>query len=314
MYRKKKESAKNTNQSQEGIEENSKNLEYKIRSYNIWAHRIVLLLWLLVIAAILIFCFSLVVGWIEYAYRGWTDVWTSEEQAGHAQSGWGFNLGVLPDFLGGMVGILVGFFLEWLIFEKIKNLSKYQTIISCLKIEFDKIEILLTHQRRKINEVITDDIVLSAENSVIIENLPHFFVFRRSRQGERLLSLLQEIHGEIMFRNDALIRQDPVLCQRETSDDIISDYDKKIDELLKGGYTIEQAENTMRDKFFLVKLNDKVYKIGEPYILDENGKPYILDENGCATDANKTMRDSILNKIKDFKRATISNHISNEEA
>ena len=70
----------------------------------------------------------------------------------------------------------------------------------------------------------------------------------------------------------------------------------------------------MREKFFLVKLNDKVYKIGEPYILDENGKPYILDENGCATDANKTMRDSILNKIKDFKRATISNHISNEEA
>lgn len=267
----------------------------EFRYYSITAHQIVLVIWMLIISLFLIFIFSLFIGGIERLYQEWDWMWTGEDNRESGTSGVGFNLGVLPDFLGGMVGILVGFFLEWLIFEKIKNLSKYRTIISCLKIEFDKIEMLLTHQRKKINEVITDDIVLSAENSVIIENLPHFFVFRRSRQGERLLSLLQEIHGEIMFRNDALSHQDKMLCKNEVNTDAVkSDYVTKIEELLAEGYTQKEAEDTVYKKFFLVKLKNEVYKIGEPYILDENGR---------ATD--KTMKDSILDKIKTFKRATM---------
>lgn len=267
----------------------------EFRYYSITAHQIVLVIWLLIISLFLIFIFSLFIGGIERLYQEWDWMWTGEDNRESGTSGVGFNLGVLPDFLGGMVGILVGFFLEWLIFEKIKNLSKYRTIISCLKIEFDKIEMLLTHQRKKINEVITDDIVLSAENSVIIENLPHFFVFRRSRRGEKLLSLLQEIHGEITFRNDALSHQDKMLCKNEVNTDAVkSDYVTKIEELLAEGYTQKEAEDTVYKKFFLVKLKNEVYKIGEPYILDENGR---------ATD--KTMRDSILDKIKTFKRATM---------
>lgn len=273
----------------------SENVNKEFRYYSITAHQIVLVIWLIIISMLLIFIFSLFIGGIERLYQEWDGMWTCEDNRESGTSGVGFNLGVLPDFLGGMVGILVGFFLEWLIFEKIKNLSKYRTIISCLKIEFDKIEMLLTYQRKKINEVITDDIVLSAENSVIIENLPHFFVFRRSRQGEKLLSLLQEIHGEITFRNDALIRQGIMLCENEVNtDNVISAYDKKTKELLDKGYTQEKAKETLYEKYFLVKHDDKVYKVGEPYI---------LDENGCVTD--ETMRDSILGKIKTFKRATM---------
>lgn len=273
----------------------SENVNKEFRYYSITAHQIVLVIWLIIISMLLIFIFSLFIGGIERLYQEWDGMWTGEDNRESGTSGVGFNLGVLPDFLGGMVGILVGFFLEWLIFEKIKNLSKYRTIISCLKIEFDKIEMLLTHQRKKINEVITDDIVLSAENSVIIENLPHFFVFRRSRRGEKLLSLLQEIHGEITFRNDALSHQDKMLCKNEVNTDAVkSDYVTKIEELLAEGYTQKEAEDTVYKKFFLVKLKNEVYKIGEPYILDENGR---------ATD--KTMKDSILDKIKTFKRATM---------
>lgn len=230
----------------------SENMNKEFRYYSITAHQIVLVIWLTIISLLLIFIFSLFIGWIEHTYHGWTDVWADTEQTGNEQSGLGYNLGVLPDFLGGMVGILVGFFLEWLIFEKIKNLSKYRTIISCLKIEFDKIEMLLKNDiknRKKIREVIIDDIVLSAENSVIIENLPHFFVFRRSRRGEELLSLLQEIHGEITQRNKAL------------DDKKAGEYDST------------------------------------------TGEPFKFNENGELT--TQTMRDSILDKIETFKRATM---------
>ena len=113
----------------------------------------------------------------------------------------GFNLGVLPDFLGGMVGILVGFFLEWLIFEKIKNLSKYRTIISCLKLEFDKIlGTIKQHPNSEFREVVLDDIVLSAENSSVIFNLSSYYIFR-SRTGKTMLDKLQNLHGLIDNRN-----------------------------------------------------------------------------------------------------------------
>lgn len=215
--------------------------------YSIRMHKAVLWASLILIALGLTVIFSLVIGLMEHAYSGWFG--TVEEQTESGQSGLGFNLEVLPDFFGSMAGILVGFILEWLIFEKIKNLSKYRTIITCLKIEFDKIEMLLKLNRKKIREVIIDDIVLSAENSVIIENLPHFFVFRRSRRGEELLSLLQEIHGEITQRNKAID-------------------DKKAEEC-----------------------DDKAKE------------PFKFNENGELT--KETMRDSILDKIETFKRATM---------
>lgn len=225
------------------------NVNKEFRYYSITAHQIVLVIWLIIISLLLIFIFSLFIGGIERLYQEWDWMWTGEDNRESGTSRVGFNLGVLPDFLGGMVGILVGFFLEWLIFEKIKNLSKYRTIITCLKIEFDKIEMLLKLNRKKIREVIIDDIVLSAENSVIIENLPHFFVFRRSRRGEELLSLLQEIHGEITQRNKAID-------------------DKKAEEC-----------------------DDKAKE------------PFKFNENGELT--KETMRDSILDKIETFKRATM---------
>ena len=180
---------------------NKGNENKKYQYYSIGWHQFVLMIWMVLIAVLSIFGFSLLVGLVEHIYHGWTDVWTSEGNPESGQ-GCGFNLGVLPDFLGGMAGILAGFFLDWLVFKKIKNLSKYKTIISCLKIEFEKdLETLRAMKGNKINEIVIDDIVLSAENSVIIYNLPSYFLFKRSNKGEEFLNLLQEIHGNIVRRN-----------------------------------------------------------------------------------------------------------------
>lgn len=183
---------------------NKKNENKKYQYYSIGWHQFALVIWMVFIALLLIFGLSLFVGFVEHIYHGWTDVWASEGNP-ESKQGCGFNLGVLPDFLGGMVGILAGFILEWLVFEKIKNLSKYKTIISCLKIEFEKdLVVLGAKEVCKINEIVIDDIVLSAENSVIIYNLPSYFLFKRSNKGEEFLNLLQEIHGYITKRNKTI--------------------------------------------------------------------------------------------------------------
>lgn len=169
-------------------------MEEEVRYYNVTAHKIVLLVWLIIIAGISILIFSMCVAGIEYVFRSCADLWSQEPEKGK------LNLGVLPDFLGGMTGIIVGFFLEWFVFEKIKTLSKYQTVLSCLKIEFDKIIITINKETREISEIILDDIVLSADNSIILYNLPRYFIFLNKGKGE-ILSLLQEIHGNVQEYN-----------------------------------------------------------------------------------------------------------------
>ena len=298
---------------------------YDIRYYNILAHEAVLWLWLVVFAALLIFCFSLIIGGIEHAYHGWTDVWTDDEQTGSVQSGWGFNLGVLPDFLGGMVGILAGFILEWLVFEKIKNLSKYRTIISCLKIEFEKILDTLKDKRVPLCEIILDDIVLSAENSVIIFNLPHYFFLIRSKQGEKFLSLLQEIHGRISRRNYFLKEQSPSECKL---DDCSTEYyEAKKQECVKliceKNGIIEENGNlyiTINDRRELLNeieiknFNKKVQKklvdnyciIKYAGIPKKFGEPFIINEKGEREE--ETWAHSIKIRINNLMKVTMSEY------
>lgn len=249
----------------------------KPKYYNILAHRIVLILWLLIVAALFIFVFSLCVGGIELLYHDkWGSLWTEDAETGK------LNLGVLPDFLGGMAGILVGFFLEWVIFEKIKNLSKYQAILSCLEIEFKKIKKTLKTKRITICEIIIDDIVLSAENSVILYNLPGYLIVKLKGKGE-ILSLLQEIHWYIGKRNKALEQQHFSQCE------LIQLTESELKE-------INETEN-----HDTIEKNGKKYRVGEPYIVEE-------DDNGNVEVCDKTWAELILQSIENFMAATMKEH------
>lgn len=249
------------------------------KHYNVLAHKIVLILWLIIIMTLLIFLFSLCVGGIELLYHTkWNNLWGENSEAGK------LNIGVLPDFLGGMAGILVGFFLEWLIFEKIKNLSKFQAILSCLEIEFKKIKKTLKTKRVSICEIVIDDIVLSAENSIILFNLPGYLIVKIKRKGE-ILSLLQEIHGYIGKRNEALKQQPAAQCE------LTQLTESEISQL------IESSTN-----HGITEINGVKYKVGEPYIVEE-------DENGNAEiDTNTTWSGLILQSIDNFMKATMKKY------
>lgn len=55
------------------------------------------------------------------------------------------GLSLLPDFLGGMAGILVGFILDFAIIEKLKIVRQYQSMLKPLDAELDKFENLKSH-------------------------------------------------------------------------------------------------------------------------------------------------------------------------
>lgn len=96
----------------------------------------------------------------------------------------GLNIGVIPDFLGGLIGILVGFYFEWLFFEKLQHINKYKAFKGCLENELNCILELLSDISNKfpneINEIeltIFDDLIKSIDNSAIIYNLPRYCIF-----------------------------------------------------------------------------------------------------------------------------------------
>lgn len=63
--------------------------------------------------------------------------WVSVDVAEETQKALGVTL--LPDFLGGMAGILVGFILDFSIINKIRTIGQYESMIEPLNAEFDEI-------------------------------------------------------------------------------------------------------------------------------------------------------------------------------
>lgn len=176
-------------------------------SYNIGRHRVALIFWMIGLFLLSVIVGAIISGGIYELLHMRCDMgdkaFLFADRENH-ESGC-LDIKVLPDLLGGMIGILMGFILEWLVFEKIKHISKYQAILSCLKIEFKKILVTLRSTGIwTVNEIVLDDIVLSAENSIILNNLPGCALFKKFRGSEEIFSLLQEIHGNIERRNRAL--------------------------------------------------------------------------------------------------------------
>ena len=108
----------------------------------------------------------------------------------------------LPDTLGGMIGILIGFLFEFLVFEKIRDLKKFETLYNLLDVELD--DVLLDCLRNidssvsvnggKIYEImqpVLEDIMDSAENLVL---------FNKSRNPE-ILEYIRQVNCQIIRSN-----------------------------------------------------------------------------------------------------------------
>lgn len=181
-------------------EEGSRDIPTKIRDkykdvryYNVKKHERVIIILMIVVFVCIILVTPWIIATIDLLFRqipGWGDF---EENTNTV-----FNIGVLPDFLGGAVGILAGFVMEWKFFNQLKLLEKYKTLIILLQQELGGIYWAFEEQLKDkvfwlIREYISDDIILNAENNVVIHDM-HRFPF--SKKGE-IYKLLLNIYGHI---------------------------------------------------------------------------------------------------------------------
>lgn len=168
--------------------------KYKdVRYYNVKKHERVIIILMIVVFVCIILVTPWIIATIDLLFRqipGWGDF---EENTNTV-----FNIGVLPDFLGGAVGILAGFVMEWKFFNQLKLLEKYKTLIVLLQQELGGIYRAFEEQLKDktfslIREYVSDDIILNAENNVVIYDM-HRFPF--SKKGE-IYKLLLNIYGHI---------------------------------------------------------------------------------------------------------------------
>ena len=181
---------------EEGSMETPKRIcdDYKdVRYYNIKKHERAIIILMIVVFICIILATPWIIATIELLFRqipGWGDFNNNTNIV--------FNIGVLPDFLGGAVGILAGFVMEWKFFNQLKLLEKYKTLTILLQQELGGIYWAFEEQLKDkvfwlIREYVLDDIILNAENNVVIHDI-HKFPF--SKKGE-IYKLLLNIYGHI---------------------------------------------------------------------------------------------------------------------
>ena len=182
----------------------SKNDE--LRYYNVKKHEIVIIIVMVVVFAGITLVMPWIIAAIDLLFRqipGWGDLGADTTAT--------FNIGVLPDFLGGAIGIIAGFIMEWQFFDKLKLLDKYKTFVVLLKDEFKRILMELYRQEdedleyyQRIKDMISKDILLSTENNTVIYNLPKF----SRREKGRIYKLLLEIYRDIDHYNMLVDKDD----------------------------------------------------------------------------------------------------------
>lgn len=159
--------------------------EKKLRKYNLCAHRIYIVFWIIFIALLAAFGIPWVIGLIGFIFRkipGWGDP--------NASSGLVLSLDMLPSFLGGLVGILAGFILEGVFFEQLRHLKKYEAYCVSLKCTFDSMQEVCKKveeekQLYEINKLLFEDIMTSVENDALFYNLPRYLFFEVKIRGKK---------------------------------------------------------------------------------------------------------------------------------
>lgn len=166
--------------SNEKDKQNKQNEE--IKHYSVFWHRAVLIAYL-----ILIFCIStVVIPWILKLVYSLFSTWegfSGELAAGDSSE----YLMLLPDFFGGLFGILIATLLDSIIVARLIHLKRYDALTSVLWAELDEIR-SMTEKIGSIDGVmpgdtlptpILDGIIGSHESMSIIHNLPRYFFWEK---------------------------------------------------------------------------------------------------------------------------------------
>ena len=148
----------------------------RIKHYSILGHKIVLLAYLIIFFFISAFVFPWVLKHIYILFSSW------ESFAGGAESG-GDYLSLLPDFLGGLCGILIAALLDSMIISRLSHIKKFEALMSILWDELSDVREQVENTGSadgimpggKLATPILDGIISSHESMSIIHNLPRYF-------------------------------------------------------------------------------------------------------------------------------------------
>lgn len=178
--------------------------------YNVTAHRVVILIYMILTIVLLVFVVPLIVASINWLLTkfGWSE---TEEF---------FNSKLLPDFLGGFMGIIIGYVLESTYLRRLKLLRQYEAIKTLLVDELDELfkdldKIVPDEDKSENKETqsnsantllyvkfhtpVINNVVNSCEYANVLYNLPRYS-FRSKNKGNILLNL-QNINF-MLLQND----------------------------------------------------------------------------------------------------------------
>lgn len=102
--------------------------------YNIYTHKLYLWVKILLVFSLCVVVIPIVLGGITWLYIIWGK-W--RHSTSDIATGW--DLGLLSSYLGGLIGIIVGFFFERGLIGQYKRLNHYKDLINVLKMELDEV-------------------------------------------------------------------------------------------------------------------------------------------------------------------------------
>ncbi len=147
-----------------------------IKHYSILGHKIVLIAYLIIFFCIFAIGFPWVLKLIYLLFSSW------DSFAGNTDSGSDY-LSLLPDFLGGLCGILIAALLDSMIISRLSHIKKFEALISILWDELSDVREQVENTGSadgimpgdKLATPILDGIISSHESMSIIHNLPRYF-------------------------------------------------------------------------------------------------------------------------------------------
>lgn len=176
----------------ENIQQFNKDYYCDLHSYDINKHQIIIVLLTIFVFVLMIFGIPwIVIGPVDWVFENIMPLWVDSAV---------FNTEALPDFLGGMIGILAGFIMERSLFSRLVALSKYKTYLKILNNELKGIYEALEGEGKPcyIELGVLDDLILIADNNAVFYSLPRINL--NNHKGE-IFNLLLDIYGGIRRYN-----------------------------------------------------------------------------------------------------------------
>lgn len=170
-------------------------------NYNISAHKIAIVIWIIIIFLLCVFILPFLLSSVAKILDNVSII----------------NEKVLPDFLGGMIGIVIGFFIESGLIKKYRRIDDFKAVYDSLEVYFgelkEKIEndIEIENDREKENDIKNDaidfnpyrydfqllrDVTNSIEKDSLFLNLPNY-ALSDSKEGKNIHRLLHEIKSNV---------------------------------------------------------------------------------------------------------------------